>query len=213
MAGVDLEAGQVNDGFEQLQLRCNGLAEGQVAVSQRMLAAGFREPLDQHFIGGGEKQYITMDARVTHLLEQVREALQIARQVARIDADGDLRQAQIGVVGLPGQFRQQACREVVDTVEAVIFQKVQGGTLAGPGSSADYNQTHQCQSPLVPTMTRYRVSASGACRRASRKSSWPSFSASILSICKCCWVASSGTHRPNMRPTGSPSRDSHANPP
>src|SRR4051794_32913483 len=171
MAGIDLQAGQVDDGFEQFQFCSNRLPEGEVAIGQRVLAAGFREALDQYLVGGGEEQHVAMDARITYLLEQFREALKVTGQIACIDTDGDFRQAQIGVVGLPGQFRQQAGRQVVDAVETTVFQKMQSGTFAGSGTSADYNQTHYFQSPLLPTMTRYRLSASGACRRASRRSS------------------------------------------
>ncbi|MNE69048.1 hypothetical protein D3C80_1647470 [compost metagenome] len=79
----------------------------------------------------------------THLREYFREALELTGQVARIDRYGDLRMQQFGILqGALRQFGEQAGRQVVDAVEAVVLKDIEGGAFAGAGAAADDDQAH-----------------------------------------------------------------------
>src|SRR5690606_36036840 len=151
-----------------------------------MLAAGLGEALDQHLVGSSQEQHIAGDARIPDLLEQFRETFQVTGQVARIDTDGHLGQAQIGVLGLAGQLGKQPGRQVVDAIVAVVFKQMKGSTLARAGAAADHHKSHGVRPKLSLTMIWYRVWASGAWRSASRYAASSSRSARVLRSCGCC---------------------------
>ncbi len=107
-----------------------------------MFAAGFRKALDQYVVTRGQEQHVTLDSCIAYVLQQLGEACQVVGQVAGVDADGDFRQAEIILSCLAGQFGQQACGEIVDAVEAVVFKQMQRGAFTRTGTAADDNQTH-----------------------------------------------------------------------
>ncbi|MCY1250678.1 hypothetical protein D9M72_643370 [compost metagenome] len=108
-----------------------------------MAPAGFREALEQRFVIGIEIQDVALDMLVPRFLEQFREALQLARQVARVDGHRDLRVQQFGVQqGALRQIRQQTGRQVVDAIEAVVLEHIERRALARAGKAADDDQAH-----------------------------------------------------------------------
>src|SRR5690606_14696580 len=77
-----------------------------------------------------------------HLRQQFGEAGELAAQVACVNADGDALDIVVFFAQLRGQRRQQAQRQVVDTVEAQVFQCLQCGGLARSGAAAEDQQFH-----------------------------------------------------------------------
>src|SRR5690606_37462801 len=79
----------------------------------------------------------------TYLFQQFGKTFELAGQVARIDGYGDLRVQQFGVQQRTfRQLWQQPSRQVVDAVEAVVFEHVERCALTGTGAAADDDQAH-----------------------------------------------------------------------
>jgi hypothetical protein len=67
----------------------------------------------------------------------------VAGQVACINGHGHQRLCQFGVDQCAfGQFRQQAGRQVVDAVVAVVLKDIEGGAFTRAGAAADDDQAH-----------------------------------------------------------------------
>ncbi|MNG15195.1 hypothetical protein D3C84_990060 [compost metagenome] len=65
-----------------------------------------------------------------NFFEQFRKPAQVARQVARINRDGNQRLWQFGVDQRAfGQFRQQPGGQVVDAVIAVVLENIERGAF------------------------------------------------------------------------------------
>src|SRR5690606_16515902 len=138
MGGVDLQVGQVDDRTEQLRFVMNRFGQGAVLVGQRMTATGFREALEQGFRVGVEVEHVALDVASADFLQQLRKALELARQIACVNGYRNQRMQQFGMQQRAlGQLRQQSCGEVVDAVEAVVFENVEGCALARTGAAAD----------------------------------------------------------------------------
>ncbi|MDT4876460.1 hypothetical protein FQZ97_1118960 [compost metagenome] len=143
MRGVQLQVGQVGNGREQMALVGDRLGQGTRIGGQRVAPAGFREALEQRFVIGIEVQDVALDMHVPRFLEQFRETLQLARQVARVDGHRDLRVQQFGVQqGALRQIGQQAGRQVVDAIETVVLEHIERRALARAGQAADDDQAH-----------------------------------------------------------------------
>ena len=108
-----------------------------------MTSAGFGKALEQGFVFGIEIQHVAADVALAHFVEQFREALELAQQVARIDGDRHLWQQHVAMrQETLGKIRQQAGRQVVDAVETVVLKYIEGGALARARATADDDQAH-----------------------------------------------------------------------
>jgi hypothetical protein len=143
IGGVDFQVGQIGDRAKQGGFILNRLGQRAIGVAQRMATTGFGETLEQGFFVGVQIQDIALDVLGPNFFKQFGKARQMTRQVARIDRYGDQRLRQLGVNQCAfGQFRQQACRQVVDAVIAVVLKDIQSRTFTRAGTAADDDQAH-----------------------------------------------------------------------
>jgi len=148
-AGVNAEAGEQGDGFEQCRFLVDGFAQPHLAGGKRMLAAAFAEPLEQGFAAGVEENDFNRNAAPLEFRDDAGDEGEIGRQVARVDAHGDIDDA-AGVGGdAVDERRQQARGEVVDTVVAPVLEIAQHRAFAGAGAAADDGQFHGGSSTWV----------------------------------------------------------------
>ena len=136
--GVQAQVSQVGNRVQQRRLIANGFGQRAVFIGQRVTPACFRKTLEQRAFLGVEKQHVDLDMSGTDFVQQLREALQMTGQVACIDRHGDLRMQQLGMHQRAFcQLRQEPGGQVVDAIEAVVFEDGQGSAFTGAGASAD----------------------------------------------------------------------------
>ncbi|MNC66437.1 hypothetical protein D3C75_1168310 [compost metagenome] len=67
----------------------------------------------------------------------------MAGQVAGVNGNGHQRLHQLGMNQRSfGQFRQQAGRQIVDAVVAVVLKNIEGGAFTRAGTATDDDQAH-----------------------------------------------------------------------
>ena len=114
-----------------------------------MLAAAFAEALEQGLAAGVEENDFNRNAAPPQFRDDAGNEGEIGRQVARVDAHGDVDDAAWVGGDSVDKRRQQARGEVVDAVVAAVFEIAQHRAFAGTGAAADYGEFHAGVSPVA----------------------------------------------------------------
>ncbi len=143
---VDHELGRVDHGAEQLALLRDGFPEARALVGQRMLAASLAEARQEHLVVGLQEDDLARDAVRSQLLHERRDLRDVAAAtIARVEADADVLER--GVLAQQRSRRRTSAaasyRDVVDAIEAEIFESVQRDALTGSGQAADDHEAHE----------------------------------------------------------------------
>lgn len=142
--GVHADVGDAGDPFEQFPFVGDRFLEAGLTVRQGVLASGGTVALDQGGLGGIQKENFTVEViPAGEALDDTGKGVQVAGQVAGVDADRQLFRVVRVAQHLFNQLRQQAGGQVVDAVETHIFKDLERRAFAGAGTAADDDQFHQ----------------------------------------------------------------------
>jgi hypothetical protein len=132
---VDHELGRVDHGAEQLALRPDRLGEARALVGQRVFAASLAEARQEDLVVGLEEHDLAGDRVDSQRLHERRDLGDVAAPaIARVEADADvLERRVVAQQQLVDERSQQRRGDVVDAVEAEIFERVQRDALTRAG--------------------------------------------------------------------------------
>ena len=108
-----------------------------------MFAAGLAEPLKKRLVKGVQEQDAAVQAEALQLRQDLREPFEVGSEISCVDTHRGHGIA-LGrrLQYLYGKGWQQADRQIVDTIQPKVLQRMQRNAFARPRQPADYDELH-----------------------------------------------------------------------
>jgi len=130
------------------------------------------EAAHEHVVAGLQVQDLELHAALSQLAAHARELGQ-QPTLARVDAERDARHLLARALPELDEARDQRHGQVVDAVEAEVFEPADGGALAGPGEPRHHDHpqapAHDRVCPPAASRSIRRVNSSALCRPRRRR--------------------------------------------
>jgi hypothetical protein len=135
---VDHEVGGSCDGLQQFSFLADRLCKTETFAAQRMAASSLAISFKQRIVVGAEEHHIAVQSRAAQFIDELGNRSDVARAIARVDADGGLLIGFLAGADCVGdKVGQQPGGDIVDAVVIQVLEHVQRDALTGAGQTAD----------------------------------------------------------------------------